>query len=311
MHELSFESLRRVCDPQTIRCETTEDVLPLEGIIGQERAVKALKFGLDIKENGFNIYVAGHPGTGRETAVKDFLEELAKKKGVPHDWCYVNNFQNPYEPKAIRLDAGKGKTFQKDMADLISKVRRELPAVFESEDYAAKRDETIKQVQDESSALLAQLTKRVQDEGFILQRTPVGVLLIPVVEGKALKEEEFVALDPETREKIQKKRDDLNADLRTVFRQLRSLEAETSEKLKELNREVALYAIEHSIRDLKEKYTNTDVGEYLDEVQNDILDNLQQFLEEPKAPPGPFPASWMKELPFRKYEVNLLIDNSS
>lgn len=310
MNELPLEKLRRVCDPHTIKCETTEGMPPLEGIIGQERAVKALKFGLDIKESGFNIYVAGLPGTGRETAVKGFLEEVAKKKPVPADWCYVNNFQNSYEPKAIKLDPGQGKMFQKDVKEFITEARRELPQVFESEDYAAKRDETVQKTEEERKNLFAQLDKKVQEEGFVLQRTPVGVFLVPVKEGRLLNEQEFMALDPQKREEIQKKREALNADLKSAMRQLRSLEAKIAEEVNKLNREVVLYAIGHLIADLKEKYQKSDeVVAYLEEVQNDILDNIQQFVTEPQPPPG-FPASWMKELPFKKYEVNLIVDNA-
>ena len=107
-NELPPEKLRKEIDPKIMRCKTTDEIPPLEGIIGQERAVRALRFGLDIKERGFNIYVAGYPGTGRMTAVRDFLEEIAKSKPVPNDWCYVNNFSNPYEPKAIKLPPRKG-----------------------------------------------------------------------------------------------------------------------------------------------------------------------------------------------------------
>lgn len=311
MNELPLEKLRRACDPHAMKCETTEGMPPLEGIIGQERAVKALKFGLDIKESGFNIYVAGHPGTGRETAVKGFLEEVAKKKPVPADWCYVNNFQNSYEPKAIKLDPGQGKLFQKDVKEFITEARRELPQVFESEDYAARRDETVQKIEEERKNLFAQLDKRVQEEGFVLQRTPVGVFLVPVKEGRPLNEQEFMALDPQKREEIQKKKEALNADLKSAMRQLRSLEAKITEEVNKLNREVALYAIGHLIADLKEKYEKSDeVVAYLEEVQNDILDNIQQFVTEPQVPTGPFPASWMKELPFKKYEVNLIVDNA-
>lgn len=311
MYELPSEKLRRKCDPHVLRCETTEDIPPLAGIIGQERAVKALKFGLDIKEHGFNIYVAGHPGTGRETAVKDFLEEVAKKKPVPEDWCYVNNFQNSYEPTVLKFEPGKGNLFQKDMAHFISEARRELPKVFESEDYAAKRDETTKKIEEERKNLFTQLSRKVQEEGFALQRTPIGVLLVPVVEGHPLSEQEFIALAPEKREEIQKKREELDTDLKSVLRQVRSLEATIAEEINALNREVTLYAIGHLIADLKEKYKKSrEVVAYLEAVQNDILDNIQQFVTEPKALPGPYAAPWMKELPFRKHEVNLIVDNA-
>ena len=115
MVELSPEKLRLECDPDFMPCETTKDLVPLREIIGQERAVRALRFGIGIKDHGFNIYVAGLPGTGKTTAVKNFVEEIAKSEPVPPDWCYVNNFSNQYEPRALRLPAGKGKEFRDDV----------------------------------------------------------------------------------------------------------------------------------------------------------------------------------------------------
>jgi len=309
--ELSHERLRKECDPRIFRCETTEDISPLEGIIGQERAVKALKFGLDIKERGFNIYVAGYPGTGRMTAVKDFLEEVAKTKPVPHDWCYVNNFRNPYEPKAIELPSGKGKVFQKDMESLLSEARRILPKTFGSEDYAAKREATIRTIEEERRKSIDELNKRALEQGFVLQTTPVGLFVIPVVKGKPLSDQEFMALSPKIKDEIQKRREKLDAELRSAMRQLRDLEGKANEELKKLNRDVALYAVGHLVTDLKKKYEEfPEVVDYIDEVQNDFLENLPQFVKEPEAPPTPFPAPWMREIALRKYEVNVVVDNS-
>jgi lon-related putative ATP-dependent protease len=311
-NELSFEKLRTVCDPKLLMdCETTKDISPLEGIIGQDRAVRALSFGLDIKERGFNIYVAGYPGTGRTSAVKDFLEEIAKTKSVPQDWCYVNNFSNSYEPNAISLPPGKGRDFQKDMMDFINEARRALPKTFESEEYAIKKDATIKIIEQERKKLVAQLNQRVQQQGFILQSTPIGLLTIPVVKGKPLSEEEFMNLDPQVKDEIQKRKEKLSTDLRTAMRRLKGLEAKINEELKKLNHDVALYAIGHLVANLTEKYEELpEVVAYLEQIRDDVLENFVQFIKEPKAPPVPFPVPWMKELPFRKYEVNLIVDNS-
>ncbi len=123
VNALPVEKLRRACDPSFMQCESTHDLVPLGEIIGQERAVRALKFGLGIKNHGFNMYVAGYPGTGRKTAVKNFVEAQAKVQPVPPDWCYVNNFSNQYEPKAIQLPAGKGKEFRDDMKNLLKTLR--------------------------------------------------------------------------------------------------------------------------------------------------------------------------------------------
>jgi lon-related putative ATP-dependent protease len=310
--ELPVEKLRREFNSALLECETTEDLTPLEGIIGQDRGVKALKFGLDIKERGFNIYVAGAPGTGRTTAVKDFVDVFAKTKLVPSDWCYVNNFRNSYEPKSIQLPPGMGKVLQQDVKGFIDEVRRELPKVFESEDYVAKREETIRSIEDERRGLFAQLNRRAQEEGFLLQSTSMGILMIPLRRGKPMSNEEILALSPQIREEIEKKREKLGTELRNATRQLRSLEKKANEAIQKLNQEVTLYAIGHLILDLSTKYQKfPDITTHLTDIQNDILENVTQFIQEPKpSPQMPFQVPWLKERTFRKYEVNVIVNNS-
>ncbi len=310
--ELSIDQLRLEFDSTLLHCETTEELTPLEGIIGQERAVRALRFGLDIKEKGFNIYAAGFPGTGRTTAVQDFLKEIAKSKSIPSDWCYANNFSNSYEPHAIELPPGKGKEFAQDMKEFIEEVRQELPKTFESDDYASKRDETIQSIEAERRDLFNKMNERVQQEGFLLQITPMGILIVPMIEGRPLSEEEILSLSPPIRAEIQKRRDGLRSELRSAFRQLRGLEKKANEEIKNVNREVALFTIGHLVSDLVEKYDPLPtVKKYINDVREDILENLSLFIQGPqRTPQMPFQAPWMMELPFRKYEVNVAIDNS-
>ena len=309
--ELTVEKLRRKCDPNFMRCKTTQDLVPLEEIIGQERAARALRFGLGIKERGFNIYAAGFPGTGRTTAVKNFLEEVARTKPAPSDWCYVNNFSNEYAPKAIRLPPGKGKDFQKDMKNFIDETKRTIPRAFESEDYAAKREATIKALEAQSKALIDEINRKAQEEGFIIQSTRIGVLLVPVIRGKPVSDKEFIALPQKIREEIQGKRERLESELRSTMRQFADMDRKVHEEIEKVDREVALYAIGHLMTDLTEKYKEfPDVWEYLTKVQTDILDNISQFMKEPETRPQvPFPVPLIRETPFRKYEVNVVVDN--
>ncbi|MGA9351834.1 MAG: ATP-binding protein [Anaerolineae bacterium] len=311
-NELSVDKLRRICDPQMLDYETTEEIEPLETIIGQERAVRALEFGLGIKELGFNIYVAGPPGTGKTTAVERFLEEVAKDKAVPPDWCYVNNFRGPYRPKALRLPPGRGREFQKDMKNLVDGVRREIPRAFESDEYAAKREETVQGFQRQRQELLSQMGDRSQEEGFLLQMSPMGLLIIPVMEGKPLSEEEFRALSTEVKEDLQQKRESLQDELKRAMRQVRGLEKKATEELQELDQEVALYTVAPSVSELVEKYEDLpEVVAYLKEVRGDIVENLSQFRGEAEAQLTPaIPVPGASELPFRKYEVNVVVDNS-
>jgi len=311
--ELPSEKLRRICDPSILPCEKTEEMAPLEGIIGQERAVRALKFGLEIKERGFNIYVAGVPGTGKTTAVKGFLEEVAKSKAIPFDWCYVNNFQDSYQPKALKLPPSKANQLKRDMKTLIEDARRDIPKAFESEDYAARRESVAKRFDARRKELLTQLNENAKKQGFLFQSTPMGILMIPIVDGKPLSDEEFLALNPKIREKIQERREKLEVEVSTVSRQLRDIEKKLKEQLLKLNRDVALYAISHPISDLMEKYKDLpEVTAYLKEVQEDLVGNLDQFKREPAAQQQfPFPVAWMREVQFRKYEVNIIADNST
>ena len=309
---LAPENLRKECKPDLMSCPTTQELNPLQEIIGQERAVRALKFGLGIKERGFNVYVAGYPGTGRTTAVKNFLEEVAQAKPVPSDWCYVNNFSNEYAPKAIQLPPGKGKEFQKDVKSLVENARSTLSKAFESEDYASRREATIKQVEDQRKGLVDQINAEAQRENFIIQSTPIGLLLVPIMKGKPLSEKDMMALPPKAREEIQNKRELLESKLRTAMRQLLDMDRKIHEELDKMNRDVALYAMGHLSADLNEKYKDIpDVIAYLKEVQNDILDNLSRFIRNPEeTPQTPFPMPWLKETPYKKYEVNVVVDNS-
>jgi len=313
INELSPEKLRLTCDASFMACETTEGLTPLTEIVGQERAVRALKFGVSIRDHGFNIYVAGWPGTGRTTAVKNFVEEIARTQHVPSDWCYVNNFSNQYEPKALQLTAGRGKEFQKDVKNLIENVRSALPKAFESEDYSRKREETLRSLESQRKALIDKLNEKAQEEGFVIQSTPIGLLLIPVINGKPVSEEELLTLPQKTKGEIQEKRERLEAQLRNTMRQFLDMERRIHDELKKLNRDVALYSIGHLVDDVSEKYKDaTEVEAYLREVQNDILDNLAVFIKGEEAqPPSPFQLPWMREAPFKKYEVNVVVDNSN
>jgi lon-related putative ATP-dependent protease len=315
VNKLSVEKLRNECDPNLMPCVSTKDLTPLVEIIGQERAVRALKFGLGIKDHGFNMYVAGWPGTGRKTAVKNFVEAQAKIQPVPPDWCYVNNFGNQYEPKALQLPAGKGREFRDDMKSLIENVKTALPKAFESEDYVARREATIKGLEDKRKLLIEELNGEAQREGFVIQSTPIGLLLIPVLDGKPLSEEEILALPQKTKDKLQEEREKLETELRSTMRQLVDMEKQIHDALRKLNREVALYAIGSLLERLNEKYGNlAEVTAHLKAVENDMLDNLQQFIRrgggESQEQQFPFQLPWMREDPYKKYEVNLIIDNS-
>jgi len=311
--ELSHELARMRCPDDFISCKSTAELKPLEQIIGQDRAVRALQFGLKIKERGFNIYVAGQPGTGRKTAIVGFLEEIAKSRPVPSDWCYVNNFDDSNKPNGLRLPAGKGAEFQGDMERFVSEMPKSLKRAFESEEYAKRREETLKVIEEERNELTNQMNLLARQEGFLLQRSPIGLLIVPIVEGRPISDQEFARLPPKVQGEIQRRREALQNKLRNALRQFRDLERKADATVEELNRDVASFAMEHLFSALLEEYGDIDeVKHFLEDVKKDILDNLAVILGGGQTPQPqlPFPMPGLKEDPTNRYRVNLIVDNS-
>lgn len=310
---LAVKEYRNSYDTGKVECGSTMELKPLEGIVGQDRALKALTFGLNIEQKGFNLYVSGIPGTGRKSAVKKFIDELAKNKPRAYDWIYVNNFVNQYEPNAIKLPPGMGKQFKEDMATFIAEAKRVIPKVFDSDDYINRRDAALKTIEDQKAQLFAHIDSVAHDRGFLIQPGPQGLLTIPMKDGKPLQQEEFLALPESEQAEYQKNREQLMGELRNTFRQVRDLDQEGTDALEKLNREVAANAMGHRVAALKDKYAK--VGEilpYIDAVQKDMVENLTQFIGEPQQQPVPpqFQNPLLRELAFRKYEVNVIVDNA-
>jgi len=311
--KLTANQLRRTYDPAGLGCDTTESILPLDGIIGQERASRALQFGLHIGSDGFNMYVSGPPGIGKMTAVKTYLEQTAEEKESPGDWVYVNDFNDPYRPKAIELPQGKGSELRSDIKTLIQNIRRDIPQAFDSEEYNVKSEEIIRGLQKQREELLETLNVRAMEAGFTLQPSPYGVLVVPVQDGKPMSETDFQSLPDEEREKIKSKREELQDELNDAMKHMRTMEKQYQAQLKQLDQLVALYVVGGSIKELLEKYAKyPDVTDYLNAMQEDILENINDFRAPGEAQQAQMgqQAPWVEELKFRKYEVNLLVDNS-
>ncbi len=313
VRELSPEELRRRCDPNQFNFETTKELPDLEGIIGQPRAARAIEFGISIPSQGFNIYALGPTGSGKTFTVKSFLEEKAAKEKVPDDWCYVNNFSDPSKPRAIRLPPGKGVEFQKDMDELIEHLRSEIPRAFESAVYEEAKERISHQFEEMQKAELAELEKRVKERNFVLARTPAGLLLAPVIEGKAISPEQYKQLPKEKRREIEKARQELQGNLEATMRRIRGKKKEVERRIKELDKEIASSVVAPYIEELKEKYSQIpEVLDYLEEVHKDIVESVDDF----KSEGGELQVQMMGVKipigfnPFTKYKVNVIVDNS-
>jgi len=311
--ELPVEKLRLVSSTDLFGCTSSGELGKLETIIGQERAVRAMRFGLGIKGKGFNIFISGVPGSGRTTMTRRFLEEIATSQPVPSDWCYINNFQDSYHPRVLRLPAGKAIIFQRDLENLVKMASNEIRNAFESEDYANHRDQTVKNLQQQKVDILEQVNQLARQEGFVLQSSPMGVMTIPIRNGKPLTEEEFLALSQEEKDKITASQQKVQDALDSGLRQTRMVDKNVRDALQKLDRQVALYAINPLIEDIKEKFPDIpQVIEHIDHVCDDILDNLSQFKAEPEEQtPSPLPRAAIKEASFKKYRVNVLVNNAT
>jgi len=307
-----IERLRRECPPEALECTTTNDVPPLTEIIGQERAVRALRFGLGMKDVGYNIYVAGVPGTGKMTAVQEFLKEIAKDQPVPNDWCYVNNFEDPYHPVVLQLPAGRARQLRADMQALVTATKREITKAFESEQYTTRREELISSLQERQQTIFSDTQSQAQKEGFALQSSPAGLMIIPLVDGKPISDNDFAQLPLEQQQEIRKRRELVEEKLRSAMKQARALEKETHKQLEDLDHQVTLFAAGHLIDDIQQKYDGlSDVQTYLQAVKDDIVAHAQDFRKiEGQKPPPQMQAPWEEEAKWRKYEVNVLIDNN-
>jgi lon-related putative ATP-dependent protease len=310
--ELTPGQVRRTCDPAGLGFTSTEELPGSGTIIGQDRAVQSLQFGLGILDPGFNIYVSGLPGTGRTTAVNGFLQAIAQERPVPDDWCYLHSFGDPYRPQALRLPPGQARELRADMKNLVTSARRDIRSLFESDNYAASRLELEQGFQAQRDETFGRLESTARDQGFQLESTATGLRIIPVQKDKPLSEEEFAGLPDAQRDQIVQKSQKLQEQIEAAIRHAKRIERSASEGLAELDQKVARFALGALTADLKEKYAATpQVLAYLDQVQEDILQRLELFKGETEGEPStPAAAPEDQQDPFRRYEVNLLVDNT-
>lgn len=312
-NKLSFKEVRAVVPEDLLDFASTGELERLEQIIGQERAVNALKFGLNVNKKGFNVYIAGPPGTGKRTAAISFIEDAASEKDTPDDWCYVNNFEDPLEPNALRMPPGMGRSFQKDMEKFSEDMVEAITQAFESKEYQERREESLSEVQGEREELQEKLQGKAREKGFAIRQTPVGIVLVPVVDGQPVRD--VSRLPRHVREELEKKREDLRDEIQDTMRQFRDLGRKAQSNVEELNREITLYTLQPLIEELRDKYGHIDeISEYLEDVKEDILDNLQAILglsqtDGRQANPLEALQRQMRD-PRDRYRVNVVVDNS-
>ncbi len=310
--KLQPEDVYKKCDPEMFKFNTTQEIGDFGGTIGQEKALKALDFGLSIDSDGFNIFALGESGTGKMTTVTTLLNEKAAEEKTPEDWCYVYNFKDPDMAIAVSLDPGQGVVFQKEMQDLINTLRIEIPKAFETKEYEMQRSKIIDEFQQKQTEYLSRLDEEAKEKGFSVKRGPGGVLIVPLKEnGEILSKEEFDAMDEKARRKMEETGKMLQEKLNDVVRILREAEKLVRDMLTKLERMMGLDLVGPFIETLKGKYGDREkIVAYLDNAKEEILSHLDEFKTTEEQPsPMPFLKMPKQETSFLKYAVNVIVNN--
>lgn len=315
--ELSYTELKNGCSADDFSFCSTAELEPLEGIIGQDRAVKAFDFGLHVKIKGYNIYMSGPSGTGKTTYAKASTERLAATEDVPLDWCYVYNFQNPRSPLALSFPAGEGRKFRDDMNELVQLFQTELQKVFRTEDYEKQKTELLRGFDEKRDALMDQMSKEAAENDFQVKTTNSGIYFMPVVDGKPVGEEEYDDLAEDVKDVIEKNSQIVQEKASAIMRDIRELDKESKWCVDQLDYKVGMFAIGHHVSAVQEKYEqNEKAVAYINAVKEDVLENISQFFEDEEdgeeglASLLPMLSKKQPEDVTLKYKVNLIVDNS-
>jgi lon-related putative ATP-dependent protease len=310
--KLTAEELRMACKIEDISFDTTAEVPPLEGMIGQERAVKATEFGLRIKRPGYNIFMTGLTGTGKSSYAQSIIKRISAEEPVPDDWVYVYNFEHPGEPIALNLPAGLGTDFCRHIEELLEDLKQNIPKAFDGEDYERQKSVYIKEFQEARAVLLEELNKAAQEKGFALKRTTSGFVTIPLSDGEQISEEDYAKLEQEKKDELEKKSTEVQLKAMEIMRRVQKVEKNLKEQLKDLDQRIGLAAIGHLFQELMEEYDQyPSINKYLQSFQKDVLSNLADFRSDDEEQQNPM--LWLRrqsqEQADMRYTVNLLVDN--
>lgn len=312
-YELTLDQLTKKCDDDCLHFKTTADLTPLQGIIGQGKAYKAIEFGLSIKKKGYNIYISGSWGTGRKSYAKLITEKKAMNMRVPYDWVYVNNFSKLNEPLAISFDPGTAKFFVSNLERTIGFLRKEVEKVFSSRDYENARNKVYQEYLYNTEVIIEKLNVIGDKYGFKFSQNERGLVTIPLKDDKEpMSEDEYNNLTNEEYEELKNKSNKLSIETIDLFNKLRQEELNYRQRLKNIDEQMGRSVVTFHIANIRESFKNNEgLQAYLDSVVEDIVNNIEKFKgNQTQEAANPFVAQKNPEAFFDRYKVNLFIDNS-
>ena len=307
---ISAQLLLRRCDPALLDFETTEELHDSADVVGQSRALDAVRFGIDIKQPGFNLFVLGDPGSGRHAAVRRLLEEKAAGEPAPSDWCYVNNFADPNKPRLLCVPQGRGGQLMRDMQQFVNELGKAISAAFESEEYRVRLESIQEEFKEREESALRQLGQESGEKGVALLRTPHGFVFAPVKGEETMGPEDFDKLPDEEKARIGKLIEEYGERLHKLMHQFPQWRREMQVRVKEASREAMGLAVGHLIEELKGRYTDLlNVLKFLDDVMRDVIESGEELHEQPKADGDMGGVQVSGSILLARYLVNLLVDN--
>ena len=311
-NELSYKSLKNICNPNNFKFETTDELDSKDLIYGQDRGIKALEFGLDVESKGYNLYLEGPSGVGKTMYTKNYVTKVASKKKTPDDWCYIYNFEEPNEPVAVSLQAGKGKEFRDDMDAFITDIKRDIKLTFGNEDFDKQKSLMQNSFEQKKSLLLEKLNKQSMKSGFQVKTAQNGVYMMPILDGKTIEEEEFAKLDEKTRKQFEENSAKVQEKIIEVINQIKTLEKENIKKIQEWQSNIALITINSHVNPLKAKYKKyPKISTFFEYIKKDILKNINLFIKDEISETKAQTLKQELVRPWLNYRVNLFVDNSN
>ncbi|MDD3895031.1 MAG: ATP-binding protein, partial [Syntrophomonadaceae bacterium] len=310
-HRVKLKDLCKKTNPAVFKFNTTAEIEPLKGIIGQERAVRSLQFALDIDIQGYNVYLAGAFGTGKTTLASEMVMEKARREAIPPDWCYVYNFKNPDAPKAISLPAGKGADFKKAVAASIESIVNQITKALESQEYEQQKNQILNQFMEETNNRYLQMEEEARSYGFTISRSQTGITSVPAKNGEPISQEEYLNMSDEERQQLMANSTVVQEKLAEALRNYREGEKNVKEKIANLEKQTARVVTKPYFDDLAAQFNGIgEVGEYLAEMQQDLLENVEAFFVKPEEKGMNSLFRLDRRDPLKKYQINLFIDNS-
>ena len=312
-NELSYKDLKMFCNKDMLHFETTQELDSISTGVGQERGIKALEFGLQVDIKGYNLYVEGPSGVGKTMYTKNYLDQIATKKKVPNDWCYIYNFQNPNEPIAVALPAGQGKEFKESMDGFIQEVKKDIKKTFNADDFEKEKSLIKREYEEKREVVMNKLSEEALKHNFQVKSAQNGIYMMPIVDGKVIEEEEFEKLDDQVKKQYEETSIIVQQQIMDAISQIKQIERQSDKKVSEWQSNVALLTVNAHINFIKSKYKrNKKINQFLNDVKQDVLKNVSYFLEEDKTnqnqQQGPIQK---KQNPCLNYRVNLFVDNST